>query len=83
MPLTGRNVGIVVPQELFASERLESLQDPVSNPTAADGTDDFSFEVKRVSGNVGDIPFARPGLIVGGNKVSYEDENRHEDMLGD
>jgi hypothetical protein len=41
--LTLGDISVIVPQELFAPERLKSLKDPVPDPTTSDGTNDLVF----------------------------------------
>lgn len=57
---------IVVVQKFFAIERLEALQDPVSDPTCTDGTDNFALEVKGVPGDVSNFPIAALDHLVSG-----------------
>ena len=57
--------GIIKVKQLGAVERLETLKHSVTDSTASEGTDDFAFEVKRVSGDGGDVPSAVHDLFVG------------------
>lgn len=81
--LTRRDIGVVMPQELFAPERLQTLQHPVPDPSTPDRSDDFTLEVKRVSSDIGNVPFSLSGLIVRRDKVADEREDRHHDVFGD
>ena len=67
--------GVVVVQKLLATERLETLQDPVSNPTSTDGTDNFALEVKGVPGDVSDVPVATLDHLMSGHEVPDEQED--------
>lgn len=75
--------GVVIIQKLLAIERLEALQDPVPNPTSADGTNDFSLEIEGVPGNLRDVPVATFNHFVSRHEVPDEQEDRHHDVLCD
>lgn len=82
-PLTRREVGIVEPQKLLAVKALQSLQDPVPDSAAADGADHLAFEVESVASNLGNVPVIGDDLLVGGDLVSDQCQDGHDDMLGD
>jgi hypothetical protein len=76
-------ISVVVPQQLFTAERLQPLQHPITNSTTTNSTNHLVLEIKGISSNVGYVPLAGPGLIMGGDKVSYKDEDGHDDVFSD
>jgi hypothetical protein len=76
--------GLVVEvQKLLAVERLETSQDTLSNPSNSDGTDNLALEIELVLGSGSDIPLTSLDLFVCGDEVADEDEDGHDDVLGD
>lgn len=76
--------GLVVEvQKLLAVEGLETAQDTLSNTTNGDGTDDLVLKIVLVLGGTSDVPLTLHDLLVCGNKVTDEDEDGHDDVLGD
>ena len=74
---------IVIIQKFLAIKRFEALQDPVPNPASSNGTDDFTLEIKSISGNYRDIPVATFYHFVSGYKVPDEQEDRHHNVFCD
>lgn len=80
---TFRERVVVVVQQLFGVERLETLQHPVPNATGTKSTDDLAFEIVRVARNVGYLPVAAFNHLMRGHEVANKQENIHHDVLGD
>ena len=74
---------VVVVQQLLAVKRLEPPQHPLADPAHADGTDDLVLEVVLVLGHGSHVPVAALDLLVGGDEVADEDQDGHDDVLGD
>lgn len=74
---------VIKVQEFFAVESLQSSQHTLADPADGDGTDDLVLEIVLVLGRAGHIPLAGLDLLVGGDEVADEDEDGHDDMLGD
>lgn len=55
----------------------------VTNSTSTESSDDLVLEVVGVSSDGGDVPVSSHDLLVGGNEVSDEKEDGHDDVLGD
>jgi len=81
--ITVRERVIVIVQKLLAIEGLEALQDPVSNPTSTNGTDNFTLEIKGVPSDVSDFPVATLDHLVSGHEVPDEQEDRHHHVFCD
>lgn len=81
--LLGRQGLVVVVQQLLAVEGLEAAQDTLADAADGDGADDLALEVELVLGGGGDVPVAGLDLLVGGDEVADEDEDGHDDVLGD
>jgi hypothetical protein len=74
---------VVEVQKLLAVERLEASQDTLSNTSYSDGTDNLALEIELVLGSGSDIPLTSLDLFVCGDEVADEDEDSHDDVLGD
>jgi hypothetical protein len=74
---------IVEVEELFAVEWLEAAQHPLANASDGDGANDFALKVILVLGHRRDIPLAPLNLLVRRNKVPHQEQNSHDDVLGD
>lgn len=74
---------VVKVQQLLASERLEAAQDTLTDAADGDGADNLALEVVLLLGDGGDVPLAAGDLLVGGHEVAEEDEDGHDDVLGD
>lgn len=74
---------VVEVQKLLAVERLETSQDTLSNTSYSDGTDNLALEIELVLGSGSDIPLTSLDLFVCGDEVADEDEDGHDDVLGD
>jgi hypothetical protein len=81
--LLGREWLVVVVEELLAVEWLQSAEDTLTNATNSDGTHDLVLEVIFVLSDLGDVPVTAGDLFVSRNEVADEDENGHDDVLGD
>jgi hypothetical protein len=74
---------VVEVQKLLAVEWLQSAQDTLADTTNSNGTDNLVLEIVLVLGDSGDIPVTSGDLLVSWDKVADEDENGHDDVLGD
>lgn len=74
---------VVVVEELLAVEGLQAAQDTLTDSADGDGTDDLALEVKLVLGDGGDVPVTVANLVVGGDEVADQEEDGHDDVLGD
>lgn len=77
----GRQGLVVVVEKLLAVEGLETAQDTLTNAANSDGTDNLALKIVLLLGSSGNIPLATLNLLVGGDKVSDEDEDSHENVL--
>lgn len=76
--------GLVVKvQQLLAAKGLEAAQDTLADAADGDGTDNLALEVVLLLGDGGDVPVALGDLLVGGDEVAEEDQDGHDDVLGD
>lgn len=73
---------VVVVEELFAVEGLQTTEDTLTNTTDGNGTDDLALEVELVLGNGGNVPLTTGDLLVGRDKVADQVEDSHDDVLG-
>lgn len=83
LKLAFRERGVIIIQKFLAVEGLEALQDPVSNPTGSNCTNNFTLEIESIPSDLGDIPFAALYHFVSGHKVPDEQEDRHHNVLCD
>lgn len=74
---------VVVVEELLAVEGLQAAQDTLTDTADGDGTNDLALEVELVLGDGGDVPLAVADLVVGGDEVADQEEDGHDDVLGD
>lgn len=74
---------VVKVEELLAVEGLETTEDALTDAADGHGTDDLALEIELVLGGTGDIPLTGLDLLVGGHEVADEDEDGHDDVLGD
>lgn len=74
---------VVVVGELGAVEGLQSLKDTRADTSRTEGTDNLAFEIVRLPRDLGDVPVTLKVLSVGGDKVSDENEDGHDNVLGD
>lgn len=81
--LLGAQGLVVVVEELLAVEGLEAAEDALADAADGDGADDLALEVVLLLGGAGDIPLATLNLLVGGDEVADEDQDGHQDVLGD
>jgi hypothetical protein len=79
----GRQGLVVVVQQLLAVECLEALEHALADAAHGDGADDLALQVVLVLGGGGDVPVAGLDLLVGGHEVAHQDEDGHDDVLGD
>lgn len=59
------------------------MQDPVTDPAAADGADHLALEVESVASNLGNVPVIGDDLLVGGDLIPDQGQDGHDNMLGD
>ena len=81
--LAGWERVVVIVQKLLAIERLETLQDPVSDPTCPNGANNFTLKIKGVPGDVSYFPVSAFDHLVSGHEVPDEKEDRHHDVFCD
>ena len=74
---------VIEVQKLLAVEGLETTEHTLADAANSDSADNLIFEVVLVFGNTCNVPVASLDHLVGGNKVSDENEDSHDDMLGD
>lgn len=74
---------VVEVKQLLAVERLQSPQNALSDTANSDGTDDLVLEIVLTLRNGSDIPVSRCDLLVRRDEVADEDEDGHDDVLGD
>lgn len=74
---------IVEVEQLLAIKRLQSSQDALSDTANGDGPDDFVLEIILALCDSCNVPVSRRDLLVGWDEVANEDEDGHEDVLGD
>lgn len=74
---------VVKVEKLFAVERLQPPQHALTDTADGHGTDHLAFQVEFVLGGGSDVPFSGLYLLVGGNKVADQREDRHDDVLCD
>ena len=81
--LLGSQTLVVKVQQLLAVEGLQSAEDTLADTANGDGTDDLVLQVVLVLGHTGDVPVAGGDHLVGGDEVADQDEDGHDDVLGD
>lgn len=74
---------VVVVQELLAVEGLEAAQDTLADAADGDGADDLVLEVELILGGGGDVPLTGLDHLVGGHEVAHQQQDGHDDVLGD
>lgn len=80
--LWGQSLVIVV-EELFAVEWLQSAEHTLTNTANGHGTNDLALKVVLVLGDFSNVPISTSNLLVCWNKVSDEDKGGHDDVLSD
>jgi len=80
--LLGRQRLVIVVEELLAVECLQTAEDTLSDTANGNGTDDLVLEIVLVLGDGGDVPVTGGNLLVGRDEVADEDEDGHDDVLG-
>jgi hypothetical protein len=74
---------VVKVQELLAVKGLETTQDALADTADSDGADDLVLKIVLLLGDGSDIPVPSLNLLMGGNKVSHQDQDGHDDVLSD
>ncbi|KAB8291790.1 hypothetical protein EYC80_006584 [Monilinia laxa] len=74
---------VIKVQQLLAVKRLQSSQDTLTDSTHCNGTDDLALEIKLVLGGGCNVPLASLDLLVCGYKVADQNQDGHDDVLGD
>ena len=74
---------IIEVQQLLAVERLQPSQHSLADSAHSNGSNNLVLEIVFVLGHTSDVPFAGLDLLVGGDEVADEDEDGHDDVLGD
>ena len=65
-------------KELLGVEGKETLEDSVSDTSSTEGSDDLVLEVVGVTSDGSDVPVSTHDLLVGGDKVSDQEEDGHD-----
>lgn len=73
---------VVVVKQLLAVEWLKTAQDTLTDTTNSDGTDNLALEVILILGGASNVPLTGLDHLVGGDKVTDEDQDGHENVLG-
>lgn len=81
--LLGAKRLVVEVQQLLAVKGLEAAQDALTNATDSDGADNLVLKIVLLLGNSSDVPVTALDLLVSGHKVADEDEDGHDNVLGD
>ena len=79
----GRETLVIIVEELLAVEGLEPAKDTLADAASTNSTDNLALKIEFVLGGLGDVPVAALDDLVGGDEVADEDEDGHDDMLGD
>lgn len=79
----GRQGLVVVVEKLLAVEGLETAQHTLTNAANGDGADNLALEVVLLLGGSSNIPLSALNLLVGRDEVTDEDEDGHDNVLGD
>ena len=74
---------VVEVQQLLAVEWLQSSKHTLANAADSHCSDHLILKIKLVLGDCGHIPVAALNLLVGWDEVSDEEEDGHNDVLGD
>jgi hypothetical protein len=74
---------IVVVQKLLAIEGLEAAEDTLTDAANGNGANNLVLKVILLLGSGSNIPVTTLNHLMGGNKVADENQNRHDDVLGD
>jgi hypothetical protein len=74
---------VVKVEELLAVECSQTAEDTLSDTANSDGTNNLALEIKLVFGSSGDVPLTSLDLLVRRDEVADQDEDGHDDMLGD
>ena len=80
--LLGRQGLVVEVEKLLAVEGLQAAQHALTDTSNGDGSDDLAFQVELVLGGSGHVPLAGLDHLVGGDEVADENEDGHDDVLG-
>jgi hypothetical protein len=80
--LLGRQGLVVVVEKLLAVECLQTAEDTLSDTANGNGTDDLVLKIVLVLGDGGNVPVTSGNLLVGRDEVADEDEDGHDDVLG-
>lgn len=80
--LLGAQGLVVEVEKLLAVEGLEAAENTLTDAADGDGTDNLVLKIVLLLGNSSDVPVAALDLLVGRHKVADEDEDGHDDVLG-
>lgn len=72
---------VVEVEELLAVKRFKSAQDALTDTTNTNGTNDLVLEIILLLGDGSNIPVTSLHLLVGGNKVSNQYQDGHNNVL--
>lgn len=72
---------VVEVEELLAVKRFKSAQDALTDTTNTNGTNDLVLEIILLLGDGSNIPVTSLHLLVGGDKVSNQYQDGHNNVL--
>jgi len=73
---------VVEIQQLLTIKWLQSPQYTLTNSSYSNSSYNLAFEIKLVLGSGSDVPFTGLDLFMCGDEVTDEDEDGHNDVLG-
>jgi len=74
---------VIKVEQLLAVESTETSQDTLTDTANSDGTDDLALEIELVLGSGSNIPLTGLDLLMCWDEIADENEDGHDDMLGD
>ena len=81
MSRTRRQRRIIKIEQFFWVEGGKSFENAIANPTSANGSNYFTFDVKRIPRDLGNIPIAPFDHFVSRYEVPNEKENIHDNVF--
>ena len=73
---------VVVVEKLLAVEGLQAAKDTLANTANTDSSHHLVLKVEFVLRDSSNIPLAIADLVMGGDEVANQGQNRHHNMLG-
>lgn len=74
---------VVEVEQLLAVKRLETTEHTLTDTADGYSTDHLTLKIVLILGDSCDVPFTTGDLLVGGDEVADEEEDGHDDVLGD